>query len=186
MQQADLTTLMDAASAGDGSAERQIYLLVYDQLKQLARANLRRVSGPAITINANTLVHEAYLKIRGSDWKSFKCSAHFYNLVSQAMRQILLDIAKQRATEKHGVGMNRTELDTQLEQAALPMDEFIAIDAALQQLEACDAELAELVRWHFFAGLSFLEIAQMRGVNERTVRRHWDMAKAFLAQAMAG
>jgi RNA polymerase sigma factor (TIGR02999 family) len=184
MQQAELTTLMDAAAAGDGMAEQKIYELVYDQLKHLARANLRRVSGPAITINASTLVQEAYLKVQGADWKALNGSAHFYNLVSRAMRQILLDIAKQRATEKHGVGLNRTELNSQLEQAALPLDDIIAIDAALTKLETCDAELAEVVRWHFFAGLSFLEIAEMRGVNERTVRRHWDTARMFLAHAM--
>jgi len=185
MQYAELSTLMDAASSGDAAAEQKIYQLVYEQLKQLARANLRRIQGAAITINPSTLVHETYLKIRGADWKSFGGSAHFYNLVSRAMRQILLDIAKQRATEKHGVGQHRTELNSQLEEAAVPLDDVIAIDAALEQLEACDPELAEVVRWHFFAGLSFLDIAALRGVNERTVRRHWDTAKMFLSHAMA-
>ena len=100
------------------------------------------------------------------------------------MRQVLLDIGRQRATVKHGAGQVRAELDEQVPEAARGIDELLEIDRALTELERTDPELAELVEWHFFGGLSFVEIAAARGVTERTVRRHWEMARLLLPDAV--
>jgi DNA-directed RNA polymerase specialized sigma24 family protein len=80
--------------------------------------------------------------------------------------------------------MVRIELNEHIEQPETSLSELLAVDAALEKLQACDADLAQLVEWHFFGGISFVEIAKLRGVTERTVRRHWDMARLFLANAI--
>lgn len=178
-----VTTLLHAAGAGDAAAQRELYDLAYGELKRIARAALRRAGGER-AVNPTTLVHEAYMKIAQGAVAGLNDSQHFYSLFARAMRQVLLDVVRSQGTVKHGVGQRRAELDEHIPDRARPIEELIQIDAALRQLEGVDPDLAELVEWHFFAGLSFTEIAAARGVNERTVRRHWDMARALLLEAM--
>lgn len=178
-----VTNLLQAAGSGDAAAQRKLYDLAYDELKRIARGALRRAGGERV-VNPTTLVHEAYMKIAQGAVGGLNDSQHFYSLFARAMRQVLLDIVRQQGTVKHGVGKRRAELDEHIPDTARPIDELVQIDAALRQLETVDPDLAELVEWHFFAGLSFTEIAAARGVNERTVRRHWDMARALLLEAM--
>jgi DNA-directed RNA polymerase specialized sigma24 family protein len=97
---------------------------------------------------------------------------------------VLLDIVRSEGTAKHGAGQKRAELTERIPDESRSIDELLQIDSALQRLESIDPELAQLVEWHFFAGLSFVEIAAARGVTERTVRRHWEMARALLLDAM--
>ena len=180
-----ITELLDAAGSGDADAQQALFAQVYDELKRIARGQVRR-SGGQLSINPTTLLHEAWIKFARGDERRLNGSAHFYNLLAQAMRQVLLDIARKHATDKHGGGYARTDLTEGIEQSEHSVDDLLAVDAALDKLRACDAELAQLVEWHFFAGLSFVEIARVREVTERTVRRHWDMARAFLGDAMRG
>jgi RNA polymerase sigma factor (TIGR02999 family) len=180
-----VTELLAAVGRGDADAQQLLFAQVYDELKRIARGQVRR-SGGQLSINPTTLLHEAWIKFaRGAD-RQLSGSAHFYNLLAQAMRQVLLDIARRHATDKHGSGLARTELTEGIEQTERSADELLAVDAALGKLRDCDADLAQLVEWHFFAGLSFVEIARVREVTERTVRRHWDMARAFLGDAIRG
>jgi RNA polymerase sigma factor (TIGR02999 family) len=179
-----VTELLDAVGRGDASAQQELFTRVYDELKRIARGHVRR-SGGQISINPTTLLHEAWIKFSRSEGQ-LSGSAHFYNLLAQAMRQVLLDLARKHATDKHGRGMARTELTEGIEDVERSVDELLAVDEALGKLRAVDADLAQLVEWHFFAGLSFVEIAKVREVTERTVRRHWDMARAFLGDAIRG
>lgn len=180
-----LTTLLEALGRGDRSAHDEAFALVYRELKRIAGGHVRRVGG-ALSVNPTTLVHEAWLKFAGGNQRTLNDSQHFYNVFAGAMRQILLDVAKTKGTVKRGRGVVRTELTERVAQDDMPLEELIAIDAALDRLSDCDEELAQLVEWHFFAGLSFLEIATLRQANERTVRRHWETARAFLLQSMDG
>lgn len=177
------TTLLKAAQGGDASAEAQMYALVYAELKRIARGQIRRVGG-ALTVHASTLVHEAYLKFVGGAERELANSQHFYNVLAQSMRQILLDVAKSQASEKHGGDLRRTDLNESLELDGMALDEALAIDDALRQLHALDPELAQVVDWHFFAGRSFVDIAAALGLNERTIRRRWETARAYLASVM--
>ena len=185
MNRPQVTHLLDAAGGGDALAQRELFALAYAELKRIARAALHR-SGGGLTVNPTALVHEAYMKIAHGAVGSLNDSQHFYSLFARAMRQVLLDISRQGGTAKHGSGQIRAELTERIADQARPLDELIQIDAALRQLEAADPELAEIVEWHFFAGLSFVDIAAARGVTERTVRRHWEMARAFLLDALPG
>jgi RNA polymerase sigma factor (TIGR02999 family) len=180
-----LTTLLQALGRGDRTAHDEAFALVYRELKRIAGGHVRRAGG-RLSVNPTMLVHEAWLKFAGGDRRTLNDSQHFYKVLAGAMRQILLDIAKSKGAVKRGRGAVRTELTERVEQDEMPLEELLAIDGALDQLAACDAELAELVEWHFFAGLSFEEIATLRAVNERTVRRHWQTARAFLLRAMDG
>lgn len=181
----EVTHLLEAVERGEPAAQGRLFDAVYDELKRIARSHVRR-SGPGLTVNPTTLLHEAWLKIARSEVPRPAGSAHFYNLLAQAMRQILVDLARRHVTLKHGRPAHRTELTDGLLSSDRSLDELIAIDTALDRLRACDEDLAGLVEWHFFAGLSFVEIAAARNVTERTVRRHWDMARAFLADAIGG
>lgn len=180
-----VTELLEAVGRGDADAQKELFARVYDELKRIARGHVRR-SGGQISINPTTLLHEAWIKFARADDRQLSGSTHFYNLLAQAMRQVLLDLARRHSTEKHGQGMARTELTEGIEDVERSVEELLAVDDALGKLRDCDADLAQLVEWHFFAGLTFVEIAKVRDVTERTVRRHWDMARAFLADAMRG
>jgi RNA polymerase sigma factor (TIGR02999 family) len=179
MERPELTTLLRAAAGGDSAAGAAVYQRAYAELKRIAVGTLRR-QGDRLTLNPSTLVHEAYLKLAGDPHRPLNDSQHFYSLLARAMRQVVLDLGRARATVKHGDGFVRTELNERTPAESAQIDELFGIDQALSQLQALDPELAELVELHFFAGLSFVEIAALRGVNERTVRRHWDSARAFL------
>jgi RNA polymerase sigma factor (TIGR02999 family) len=179
----EVTTLLDLAAGGDAHAREQLYAMVYGELRKIARGTVKR-GGAHVTINPTTLVHEVYLKLAPDAGRKLEGSHHFYSFVARAMRQVLVDLVRQRAALKYGGGQFRTELTERIGDGAVPLEELLAIDAGLGQLAAADPDLAELVEWHFFAGLSFVEIAAARGVTERTVRRHWDLARAFLAEVM--
>ena len=182
-QPPQVTTLLHAAGAGDAAAQRELYQLAYGELKRIARGALRR-AGSERAVNPTTLVHEAYMKIAQGAVRGLNDSQHFYSLFARAMRQVLLDIVRQDGTVKHGAGQKRAELTERIPDESRSIDELLQIDSALRKLEAADPDLAQLVEWHFFAGLSFVEIAAARGVTERTVRRHWEMARALLLDAM--
>lgn len=178
-----VTDLLDAVARGEVDARNQLFERVYQELKRIARSQLRR-SGDWVSVNPTTLLHEAWLKFTNTDGRPLQGSTHFYNILSQAMRHVLTDIARSRVTAKRGHQMVRVELNDQLEQPDRSLEELLAVDTALDKLQVCDPELAQLVEWHFFGGISFVEIAQLRGVTERTIRRHWDMARLFLMNAI--
>jgi RNA polymerase sigma factor (TIGR02999 family) len=178
---AEITDLLGAIARGDAAAQDALSALVYSELKRIARANLRR-SRAALSLNPTTLLHEAWIKLVRTDVGGLRDSTHFFNVFAQAMRHIIIDLAKQRATVRHGGGLVRTQLSDAIETPDKPIADLIAVDAALAKLASIDAELAQLVEWHFFAGLSFAEIAHAQGVSERTVKRRWTAARALLAQ----
>jgi RNA polymerase sigma factor (TIGR02999 family) len=181
----DVTELVDALGRGERASHDQLFALVYDELKRVARAHIRR-SGGMLTVNPTALLHEAWIRFARSDSAALQGSAHFYNLIAQAMRQTLIDLAQRHASVRHGGDLVRTELTERIEQPDKPLDELLALDAALGKLRECDVQLAELVEWHSFVGLPLNEIARVRGVNPRTVKRHWSIARAFLGDAIRG
>lgn len=181
----EVTTLLHAMANGDVQARDALYRSVYAELQRIARASLRKHHAD-FTLNPATLVHEAFLKLAATDAAALQGSAHFYSLLARAMRQIIIDLGRQRATIKHGVAQIRTALDESLAQEETAIDDLLLIDHALLSLEKVDPELAELVELHFFGGVSFVDIANLRQVNERTVRRHWETARLLLMDAMQG
>jgi RNA polymerase sigma factor (TIGR02999 family) len=177
----EVTGLIEAAGNGDKAALHALFTRVYAELKQLARKQLAASSGN--TLNTTALVHEVYLKLVQPEPRQLHGRVHFFALAAKAMRQIVVDHARARATEKRGgEGLQIVELDAALSAAdsAMAPDELLRLDHALSTLEAEEPRLAQLVEWRFFGGLGIAEIAALQNISERTLNRDWRRAKAQL------
>jgi RNA polymerase sigma factor (TIGR02999 family) len=178
---AEITDLLNAATSGDAAAQDAAYTLVYDELKRCARRQGALTPGSSLTPTA--LVNELYLKLRTGHLDRIQNRRHFFALAARAMRQIMIDHARQRTRAKRGGGQDPVTVDTR-DLGATTAEETLELDAALSGLSKRDPDLAQVVEWHFFAGLTFHDIATELGRHERTVRHDWELARAYLRQAM--
>jgi RNA polymerase sigma factor (TIGR02999 family) len=180
----EITTLLAAAGAGDRGASDRLFEAVYAELRRIARRQ-RAAAAPSATLSTTALVHEAYLKLSGEARWSVEGRRHFFALAARAMRHVLVDHVRRRSRLKRGGGA--LALDLEAEEVAAPDrgEELVALDEALGRLESVEPDLAQLVEWRFFAGLSVEEIAELTGVSDRTVKRRWRSARAFLFQDLA-
>jgi RNA polymerase sigma-70 factor, ECF subfamily len=177
---------MSEPSGGpDPSTTDTLFPLVYDELKRLARQQLRARGGGDTPLRTTELVHEAYLKL-GHDaaWES---RAHFFGTAARAMRQVLVDFARRRGAVKRGGAWRAVSLDDDT-QAALDveLDDLVALDGALQALDRVSPRLRRLVELRFFAGLPSDEVGALLGVSGRTVERDWLKARLFLLERLNG
>lgn len=177
-----LTDLLNAAQGGDGDAATRAYAAVYADLRDRARQALRRAPGATLTPTA--LVHELYVRLDANARGPLHDRQHFLALASRAMRQIIIEHARRRHARKRGGDQAEADLDAALVLADADLGNLLEIDQALSALEQHDGALAQLVEWHFFAGLSFGEIADATRRHERTVRRDWEFARAFLRREL--
>jgi len=180
----EVTRVLSAIEEGDPRAAEQLLPLVYDELRKLAAQKLAQEK-PGQTLDATALVHEAYLRLAPagrSDGSSprWNSRGHFFAAAAEAMRRILIESARRKAAEKHGGGRQRVELDAALASVALPPDDLLALDEALSRLAQRDAQAAQLVKLHCFAGLSMEQCAEALGISSRTAYRDWSFAQAWL------
>jgi len=185
-----ITRLLDAARGGDSAAFGDLLAIVYDELRQLAAGRMRRHAGGGAgpTLQPTALVHEAYLRLLGPDdgaavaWTTRK---HFFAAAATAMRDILVDRARQRASLKRGGDRVREDMhggadfEAGAETEAIGVD-LIALDAALSRLAHRDARKVDVVMLRYFAGLSVEETARSLELSPATVKREWVLAKALL------
>ena len=187
MNTPEMSNLLDAANLGDPAALEAVFAQVYGELKQIARKQLRASSGS--TLNTTGLLHEVYLKLARSDQRDIQSRVHFFALAAKAMRQIVIDHARARITEKRG-GMHAqiVELDAVADVVSgdFGPDDLLRLERALLQLEVEEPRLANLIDLRFFAGLSTAEIASLQDLSERTVSRDWRRARAHLYDALYG
>lgn len=158
----------------------------YADLHRLAHARLHAGSGPAL-LDTAALVNESYLRLVGSRGLSFPDRLHFLSYVGKVMRSVIVDLVRQRRSERGGGDAMFVTLTTQLGEAlagAAAEDEILQVHAALDALALVDARMAQVVELRYFAGLTEVEIAAALGLNERTVRRDWQQARLFLAEAL--
>ena len=178
----DVTRILSAIESGDPHAAEQLLPLVYQELRQLAAQKLAH-EAPGQTLQATALVHEAYLRLvdhqRAQHWDS---RGHFFAAAAEAMRRILIDQARHKATLRHGGKRERLDLD-QIEPAQEDRSQkLLALDEALQQLERHNAQAAQLVKLRYFAGLTHQQAAQALGISRRAADRLWALARAWLYQ----
>jgi RNA polymerase sigma factor (TIGR02999 family) len=174
-----IADLIASSDGGDRAAAEALFAALYRELHQLARRQLAR-DGGQLSLGATTLLHEAYLDMSGRPGARFPDQARFMGYAAKVMRSLIVDHARQRRAQKRGGLFELTALDTGMDVAATPVAGLETLSAALDELGAVDPRLALVVDLKFFCGFSFLEIAAMHGVVERTVRRDWDKARAFL------
>lgn len=155
-----------------------LFIGVYDRLK--AMASRQRARGGSGTLNTTALVHELYLKLGSGRELKFDTPAQFFDYAAQAMRHILVDRARERMSLKRGGDVIMENEDAAVHVADGTAERTLELDDALRKLEQADARAARLVALHYFAGLSFPEIAALSGVATRTLNRDWRFVRAFL------
>jgi RNA polymerase sigma factor (TIGR02999 family) len=156
---------------------------VYQELRHLAGHMMARKT-PGQTLQATALVHEAFLRLSRTETRQWQSPAHFYSAAAEAMRRILIEEARRKGSLRRGGGQQRLCLDEVHLALDTPADHLLAIDEALGKLAAEDPMKAELVKLRFFAGLTVAEAGKLLGISERTVKRQWAFARAWLYQEL--
>ena len=178
----EVTRILESIQSGDPKAAEQLLPLVYEELRRLAAAKMAREL-PGQTLQATALVHEAWIRLAGERNQQYQNRHAFFGAAAEVMRRILVDRARRRQAARHGGGQERVELDA-IESATTDDELVQSVHEVLDELARLDAQKAEVVKLRFFVGLSFEEIAALLGVNERTVRRHWTFAKAWMCKEL--
>ena len=175
----DITLMLQAVSRGERQASADLLPLVYEQLRQLAAARMAREAAGQ-TLQPTALVHEAWLRLVGDEDRNWENRAHFFGAAAEAMRRILIESARRKSRLKHGGNQSRVDLEDFDLAEATPDDNMLLIDEALERLKGEDPETARVVVLKFFGGLTNDEIVSITGTSDRTVRRQWNYAKAWL------
>jgi RNA polymerase sigma factor (TIGR02999 family) len=181
-----LTRALLDLEQGDASAHGRLMAIAYEELRRVARSQLRRLR-PGQTLNTTGLVHETYLKLVDQRPEGYSSRAHFLAIMAKAMRQILIDYARRASAQKRGGGQALISLEDLGVgvSTARPPDWVLELDAALEQLAEVDARLVQVVECRFFAGMTEEETAEALESSLRTVQRQWKMARAWLKEAMS-
>lgn len=200
------TEIMQTIEAGDPSAVDRLLPLVYDELRKLAAAHLANEQ-PGQTLQPTALVHEAYLRLVGSDRRAepgtangdrsgrsspaeaaltYNSRGHFFAAAAVAIRRILIDNARRKGSQKRGGGVRRLSLDAVQPVLPEPREDLLALDEALGKLAGVHPQAAKLVQLLYFAGLTLPEAAEALGVSPRTAGRLWSYARAWLRREIEG
>ena len=179
-----VTEVLRAARSGDPRVADELLPLVYDELRRLARHQMA-LEIPGQTLQPTALVHEAYLRLVGSEEIAWESRGHFFAAAARAMRQILVNRALKRRAAKHGSGRAKVSLqDIGPVAGEPPAEELLALDEAMDRLAEVAPDRAQIVLLRYFAGLTVEETAKALGLSPRTVKRHWRFAKAWLHSEM--
>ncbi len=185
----DVTRILDRVRQGDGQAAEDLLPLVYEELRKLAAQKMAH-EAPGQTLQATALVHEAWLRLVASDGRDWRNRSYFFAAAAEAMRRILVESARRKCRQKRGGGWERVSLEG-VELAQAPADENVLwVNEALEELTRIEPTEAKVVTMHIFAGMNHAEIGEVLGLSERSVKRYWAYAKAWLydyiRQAQAG
>jgi RNA polymerase sigma-70 factor, ECF subfamily len=180
-----ISQLLFEASHGNRDAEAALMTQVYGELRRLARKYMRAERANH-TLQPTALVNEAYLRLMGQPGATWETRAHFFAAAAQLMRHILVDHARARVADKRGGPQHQVTLNEGLASAEDKSVDVLALHEALEKLAKLDARQARVVELHFFGGLTFPEIAYVLDASERTVKRDWSMARAWLKLELSG
>jgi len=175
-----ITHILGRLEQGDAKAAEELLPLVYDELRRLA-ANKMAHEAPGQTLQPTALVHEAWLRLGGSDAPGFQNRAHFFGAAAEAMRRILIERARRRIAAKRGGGAQVVDLDEiEIPSPAADDDRLLAVNEALEKFAALEPRKAELVKLRYFVGMSFDEAATALGIAVPTAKQWWAYARAWL------
>ena len=181
----EIPFLLHAVEERDPQSAEKLLPLVYEELRRLAAH--RMAHQPAgHTLQATALVHEAFLRLIGNPERTWADRRHFFAAAAEAMRHILVDRARRKAAVRHGGNQALLPIEDLALAGPAPAEHVIAVNDALDQLAAHDATAAELIKLRFFAGFTFAEAAELLGISERTAKRTWSYARAWLFEQIQG
>jgi RNA polymerase sigma factor (TIGR02999 family) len=175
----DVTRILNAIEQGDVRASDELLPLVYDELRIIAARKMSH-EPPGQTLGATALVHEAFIRLVGNESASWDSRDHFFLAAAEAMRRILVENARRKKSQKRGGGYERVNLDELTISITGPSDDIIAVSEAVDRLSAKDPAVADLVKLHYFSGLTLDQVAQLRGIGRRTVVKYLSYARAWL------
>ena len=182
----DVTRILSQIESGDPSAAEKLLPLVYDELRKLAAAKLAQEK-PGQTLQATALVHDAYIRLvdveKAQHWHS---RSHFFAAAAEGMRRILVENARRKGRVRHGGDHQRIELQEVAAARVPDADTILAVDEAVARLAESEPETAEVVKLHFFGGLTLEETASALQISRATVYRHWAYARASLRLLLQG
>jgi RNA polymerase sigma factor (TIGR02999 family) len=180
----DITQILAAIEQGDPRAAEELLPLVYAELRKLATAKMAEEK-PGQTLQATALVHEAYLRLVGTDaGPQWNGRAHFFAAAAEAMRRILVDQARRKLSLRRGGGLQRLPIEDQEIEAAEPSVDLLAVHEALDRFQDVDPTAAQIVKLRYFAGLTIPQAAEALGISTSTVDRSWAYARAWLHAAL--
>jgi len=185
MRQAPITHLLQRWSQGDREAAEEVLPLVYGELRRIAARELRRSRGDQ-TLQATAVVHEVYLRLSGHEGFRLSSRSHFFALAAKLIRQIFVEHARRQHRLKRGGRATRVTLTEAAGLVEPRGPDLLAVDEALEKLEALDPRKAAIVELRFFAGLTLEETAEQLGVSPETVSREWRRARAWLSKELEG
>ena len=180
---AEITALLQQIKQGDAS-DSDLIPLIYNELRVIARNQMGR-ERPDHTLQPTVLVHEAFLQLVGNSQIDWRNRAHFFALASRVMRRILVDHARAARAQKRPGARQKVDLESALVFVEAQYADFLALDEALERLAEWDPRQSRVVEMHFFGGLSFEEIAEVLGISDRTAKREWTMARAWLYRELS-
>jgi RNA polymerase sigma factor (TIGR02999 family) len=175
----DATVMLAGVGRGDRKAAEELLVLVYDELRRIAAFKLAN-EAPGQTLQATALVHEAWMRLVGTESYNFNDRAHFFRTAAEAMRRILIDRARRRQTKRHGAGFKRVDLDTFEPVAPEKNNQLLALHDALDKLTLKHPTQAELVKLRYFVGLTNEEVASLMGISVSTAKNYWAFSRAWL------
>jgi RNA polymerase sigma factor (TIGR02999 family) len=179
----DITRILQSIEHGDPKAAEELLPLVYEELRRLA-ARKMALADPGQTLQPTALVHEAWLKLAGSRQQRWNNRSHFFRAAAEAMRQILIDQARRKSSQKRGSNQAMEELHESRIELRAPSAEILAVHEALSALAVEDPLAAEVVKLRYFVGLTIPELAEALGLAPRTADRHWAFARAWLERTI--
>jgi RNA polymerase sigma factor (TIGR02999 family) len=179
----DVTRILEAVQQGESAAAKDLLPLVYEELRRLARSKMAQQAA-GHTLQPTALVHEAWLRLVGSERNEWHGRSHFFAAAAEAMRHILVDSARRKLRGKHGGGQERVDVDEIDIAAGMDDEKILLVHEALEKLTMKDPIRAEVVKLHYFVGLTHAESAEILQISEKTVRRHWNYARVWLYQTI--
>ncbi|HOX03934.1 MAG TPA: sigma-70 family RNA polymerase sigma factor [Candidatus Paceibacterota bacterium] len=175
----DVTHILNAAGQGEALAANELLSLVYEELRRVAAAKMAQ-EAPGQTLQPTALVHEAWLRLTGDKRRHWNDRTHFFASAAEAMRLILVDNARRKRAVRHGGGQHRVDMPELASAVVEHDDKVVAVDEALEKFAALDPQKADLVKLRYFVGMTVEEAADALGISERTAKRYWAFARAWL------
>jgi RNA polymerase sigma factor (TIGR02999 family) len=177
----DITRILQSVESGNPTAADELLPLVYEELRKLAASKMANEQ-PNQTLQPTALVHEAWLRLTGNEKVKWNGRGHFFGAAAEAMRRILIDNARRKQAARRGAGAQRVDIDAVEIAAPAKDDELLAINEALDELATVDKSKAELVKLHYFVGLTMEDCANVLDISVPTARRWWTFSRAWLYQ----